>query len=120
MIHGWMPSYLPWGTAVYWSSLTVLDPTAAALLFVRPRTGVVLTAMIIVSDVIHNLWFMASHPHGGSFEADMMSSPFMISQIAFLVFVAATARLAWRSSASGVEPSATLPTPSPSLEREGN
>ena len=79
-----------------------------------------MTAAIILSDVAHNLWFMASHALRGSLAADVIASPFMISQIGFLVFVAATARLAWRSSAWGVDPSATLPTPSPSLEREGN
>jgi hypothetical protein len=76
--------------------LTFLDPLAAVLLFVRPRWGIALTVAIIVSDVAHNLWFMSAHPLSKSFVADVASSGFMLSQIAFLLFVAATAPLAWR------------------------
>ena len=45
-------AHLP--TRIYWTSHTVLDPLAALLLFVRPRVGLILTALIIVSDVLHN------------------------------------------------------------------
>jgi hypothetical protein len=96
--HGWFPPLVPAGTALYWSSLMFLDPLAAALLFVRPRAGIGLTVAIIVSDVAHNLWFMAAHPLRDSLLADVTSSAFMMSQIAFLLFVAATAPLAWNAS----------------------
>ena len=92
---GWLPNELPAATAIYWSSLTFLDPLAAVLLFIRPRAGVILTGAIIVSDVAHNLWFRAAHPMSGSLYRDVVRSPFMLSQIAFLLFVAATARIAW-------------------------
>ena len=95
---GWFPAQLPPATALYWSSLTFLDPLAAVLLFVRPRVGIALTAAIIVSNVGHNLWFVAAHPLRGSLLEDVTASPFMISQIAFLLFVAATAPIAWRNS----------------------
>lgn len=98
LTRGWFPAQLPPATAFYWSSLTFLDPLAAALLFLRPRTGIALTVLIIVSDVAHNLWFMAAHPLRRSFIEDVTSSGFMISQIAFLLFVAATARMAWQDS----------------------
>lgn len=93
---GWLPEQLPLATALYWDSLTFLDPLAAVLLFVRPRLGIALTVAIIVSDVAHNLWLMAAYPLSGSFIADVTSSGFMLSQIAFFLFVAATAPLAWR------------------------
>jgi hypothetical protein len=93
---GWFPEHSPATTALYWSSLTFLDPLAAVLLFVRPRMGVALTIMIIVSDVAHNLWFIAAHPLGGSFVEEVTSSFFMMSQIAFLVFVAFTAPMVWK------------------------
>jgi hypothetical protein len=93
---GWLPGELPRATALYWSSLTFLDPLAAMLLFLRPRAGIALTVAIIVSDVSHNLWFMADHPVRGSFVDDVTSSGFMMSQIAFLLFVAATALVAWQ------------------------
>jgi hypothetical protein len=85
-------------TALYWSSLTFLDPLAAALLFLWPRIGIGLTVLIIVSDVAHNLWFIAAHPLHGSFFKDVTSSAFMMSQTAFLLFVAGTAYFAWQES----------------------
>jgi Kef-type K+ transport system membrane component KefB len=94
LARGWLPESLPIATALYWSSLTFFDPLAAILLLVRPRTGIALTALIIVSDITHNLWFTASH-RGGSFIGNVTSNILMIGQIAFLIFVAATARLAW-------------------------
>jgi len=98
LAHGWLPHQLPLPTAVYWASLTLLDPLAALLLFVRPKMGVALTVAIIVSDVAHNLWFIAAHPLSGSFYRDVTSNGFILSQIAFLLFVAASAPLAWRAS----------------------
>ena len=96
--HGWIPEHLPPATALYWSSLTFIDPLAAVLLFVRPRIGIALTVAIIVSNVAHNLGFLAAHPLHGSLLDEVTSSPFMMSQIAFLLFVAATAPVAWRGS----------------------
>jgi hypothetical protein len=93
---GWFPEHLPPATAVYWSSLTFIDPLALLLLFMRPRVGIALTVAIIVSNVAHNLWFVAAHPLRGSLFEDVISSPFLISQIAFLLFVALTASIAWR------------------------
>ena len=98
LTHGWFPPQLPQATALYWSSLTFVDPLAALLLFVRPRMGIALTALIIVSDVAHNLWFITNHPLGRSFVQGVASSAFMMSQIAFLLFVAATAPVAWREA----------------------
>lgn len=104
LAHGWLPDHLPRVTALFWSSLTILDPLAVILLFLRPRIGIALTALIIISDVAHNLLFMADHPVRGSLLEDVTSSAVMISQIAFLLFVAITAPVAWRGDRS-----ATLP-----------
>jgi hypothetical protein len=98
--HGLLPDFLPWGSAVYWSSLTLLDPLAALLLFLRPRLGIVLTAAIIVTDVAHNLWFVAHFASAQSLGAAIRGNPFLLSQIAFLLLVAATARIAWREAAA--------------------
>lgn len=103
LTHGWFPPQLPQATALYWSSLTFVDPLAAVLLFVRPRMGVALTTLIIVSDVGHNLWFIAAHPLGRSFVQGVASNAFMMSQIAFLLFVAATVPVAWREVRRGSE-----------------
>lgn len=37
-------------SAVYWSSLTILDPVVAALLFVRPKTGILGAIVLIRLD----------------------------------------------------------------------
>ena len=98
LAHGWLREGLPAATTLYWGSLTFLDPLAVVLLFLRPRLGIALTGAIIASNVAHNLWFMASHPLRGSLVEDVTSSAFMISQIAFLLFVAVTAPIAWRET----------------------
>ena len=41
-------------SAVYWSSLTVLDPLVALLLFIRPTIAIARTILLIVTNVIHN------------------------------------------------------------------
>jgi hypothetical protein len=104
IIHGSLPERVPQATALYWDSLTLLDPLAAVLLFLRPRIGIALTVAIIVSDVGHNLTFLAAHPLRGSFVKEVTSSPFMMSQIAFLLFVAATAPGAWRQTRQPAAP----------------
>ena len=93
--HGWLPASAPFGTAVYWSSLTFFDPLAAILLLVRPRMGIAATVAIIVTDVIHNLWFAATYSGGHPLLDTIMTNPFLLSQIGFLLFVALTARMAW-------------------------
>lgn len=82
-------------SAVYWSSLTILDPLAAALLFARPKLGIVSTVALIVTNVIHNLAVSAHYAPAGEF-LTRASNPFVLSQIAFMIFVGATVRTAWR------------------------
>jgi hypothetical protein len=55
--HGvfWDYGGMPKASAVFWTALTVIDPAAAVLLFLRPNAGIATTAAIIVVDVIHNL-----------------------------------------------------------------
>ena len=95
--HGlwWDYGGVGWPSAAYWTSLTFLDPLAALLLFVRPKAGVALTAAIIASNVVHNLAIVAHRARAGEILNDVASSPFVLSQIAFLLFVLATAGTAW-------------------------
>jgi hypothetical protein len=88
-----------WGSAAYWSSLTILDPIAAALLFVRPKAGIISTIGIIVTNVVHNLTLTAQYAPHGEFLTRVASNPFTVSQIGFMLFVGATAHIAW----NGVE-----------------
>jgi hypothetical protein len=85
-------------SAIYWTSLTILDPLAAALLFARPRLGIATAIALIVTNVVHNLGVTAHYAPAGDF-LTRASNPFMLSQIAFMLFVAATARIAWKGAA---------------------
>ena len=85
-------------TRIYWTSLTLIDPLAALLLFVRPHVGLVLTAFIIISDVLHNT--LVGVP---SWDVKYLS------QVAFLLFVASTIRLAWKGVSWKPQRTATLP-----------
>ena len=96
---GWDYGGAPLFTRAYWTSLTLLDPMAALLLFVRPRAGLVLTAAIIASDVLHNTLV-------GVLRWDVR----YLSQVAFSLFVACTVRLAWKGTRPPPQPTATLPT----------
>jgi hypothetical protein len=82
------------GSAIYWSSLTIIDPTVAVLLFIRPKPGVCCTIVLIVTNVAHNLYVTASRATTGEFIA-YAANPFVLSQIAFMAFVLASARIAW-------------------------
>ncbi len=90
--HGVMWDYggVPLVSRVYWTSLTVLDPLAAALLFLKPRAGLALTVAIIASDVLHNTWFMLRS------SAPEWQNWMYVLQVLFLLFVLATVRRAWR------------------------
>jgi hypothetical protein len=80
---------------LYWTVLTILDPLAAVLLFVKPRAGIWLTVAIIVSDVIHNTYYVAAN--------DQWLAPFYLAQVGFLVIVLGLAPLAARAAPSRVK-----------------
>jgi hypothetical protein len=100
--HGlfWDYGGVAWASAAYWSSLTILDPIAAALLFVRPKVGILSTIALIVTNVIHNLAVTAQYAPEGEF-LSRASNPLIVSQIGFMLFVGATARIAWKGIESG-------------------
>jgi hypothetical protein len=94
--HGlsWNYGGLPLIVCTFWTALTFLDPIAISLLLVKPRAGVALTAAIIVADVVVNGWVAANYVlDAGAFAA----------QVVFLVFVAATVRIAWGRRRSGLD-----------------
>jgi hypothetical protein len=85
-------------TRIYWTSLTVLDPLAAALLFLKPRAGLLLTLAIIGSDVAHNTWLMHRSP------APNWLNWMYVLQVLFLVFVLLTISHAWRTTSAIKDP----------------
>jgi hypothetical protein len=95
--HGvfWTYGGQPWLSAAFWTALTVLDPLAAVLLFLRPNAGVLATLAIMLADVPHNLWSIARET--APFWRGIASHPAVLEQIAFLLFVLATARFACKT-----------------------
>lgn len=91
--HGLFYDYggVPIFTRVFWTSLTVLDPLAAVLLFVKPQAGLILTLVIIVSDVLHNTWLMNRSTTAN------WSNWMYVLQVVFLIFVLLTISRAWEA-----------------------
>lgn len=95
--HGLLWDYggVAWPSAAYWTSLTILDPLVAALLFLRPKIGIPATILLIVTNVIHNLAMSAHDAPPGEF-LTRATNFYLLSQIGFMLFVLATARIAWK------------------------
>lgn len=82
----------PLASRIYWGTLTALDPLAAILLFTRPRAGLGLTAAIILSDVLHNTYYVAANAQ--------WTASFYLAQLAFLALVFALSPVALRGLSS--------------------
>lgn len=82
-----------WVSRVFWGMLTIFDPLAALLLFIKPRVGIALTALIIITDVVHNTFYVALN--------QQWLESFYLSQLAFLLTVLLLAPVAWRRTARG-------------------
>lgn len=91
---GWDYGGVGAGSALYWSSLTLIDPLVAALLFLRPKAGIIVAVILITTNVIHNV--MVRHIPANEILTYVQSSPNIIAQIAFMLFVIATAQMAWK------------------------
>jgi len=90
--HGWAWDYgggAPF-VAAFWTALTLLDPLAIVLLWLRPRAGLALTTAIIVSDVLINAGV------GLRYGFDWL---FFGAQALFMLIVLATVGHAWRGLA---------------------
>lgn len=86
--HGlwWDYGGIPLFYQIFWTSLTFIDPLAVLLLLVQPRAGLVLTATIIVVDVLVNA--SATVVIGPDWQS-------LGAQMLFLAFVLATIGRAW-------------------------
>jgi hypothetical protein len=81
-------SDFPLGVRLFWVSLTFLDPTTAALIIFRRRSGIVLGIALIVADIAVN-WTVFVMVGGLSLFG-------VISQSLFAVLILVTARPLWR------------------------
>jgi hypothetical protein len=91
----WRAGYLPLPRQpfvfnLYWTSLTLFDPLAAVLLVLRPRAGLVMSAIIMLSDIAINAY--AFRPSG----ALSMEWPFWL-QVTFASFLLVASPYCWRS-----------------------
>ena len=93
--HGFNWDYggVPKASAAFWTALAFLDPAIVALLFIRPKTGVVATIAIMIFDVIQNVWIQAHY--FAPLLLALADSPQVIEQIVFMIFVVITAPFAW-------------------------
>ena len=82
---GWDYGGLPVLVTSFWTALTLIDPLAIVLLFMRPKAGVILTLAIIVVDVTINSWV------AWRYGIDLAA---FLAQAGFLVFVLCTWRMA--------------------------
>ena len=96
-------------SAIYWSSLTILDPAVAALLFARPNTGVISTIILITTNVVHNLMTLARLAPPGEFMSTA-GDPFVVCQIGFVLFVLISAHIAWRPGGDSVRKASRSPS----------
>ncbi len=79
-------------TTIFWNSLTFLDPLAAMLLLASPKKGVLVTAAIIIVDVLHNAFVTNSFlPFSQTTLHDwFFQNQFLILQCIFGIFVLTT------------------------------
>jgi hypothetical protein len=75
--------------------LKFFDSLAVLLLLTRPRAGLVLTTLIIVSDVLINACV------GFTYGIDL---PSFLAQFVFMLFVLGTVRCAWNGGESVTTP----------------
>jgi hypothetical protein len=55
--HGWLPYHsAPLPLNCYWTALVILDLAAAVLLLTRPRSGLVMSLLVMSSDVAVNVF----------------------------------------------------------------
>jgi hypothetical protein len=91
---GWFPyAYAPPAVNVFWTTLVAWDTLTAGLLLWRPRVGVVLALLLMVTDVAVN-----SFVRFGQGFVDWYGGAPLQLQTLFLGFVAGAAPLVWLSA----------------------
>ncbi len=92
--NGFIPNFnKPLWVKIYWTSLTFADPLAILLLLMSVKKGLILYAIIIISDVIINLYFTIV-------DAGFIGiiNIFMLGQLFFLFFLMIT----WNKIQKGI------------------
>lgn len=89
--------HAPLPTMIFWDALTFLDPIAAFLLLFRPKTGLILTLIIIVTDVVHNNFFYYEELYTTGIPIDDWVAKYwmILGQLLFALFALFTFRICW-------------------------
>jgi hypothetical protein len=88
-----LASDTPYGSTLFWDSLAFLDLLAALLLIFRPKTGIILTLVIILIDVLHNnIYFLMTDPQILNRGLIVWAIKYwmLVAQLLFMIFVCTT------------------------------
>lgn len=77
----------PPGARLFWTALTVLDPTVVVLLLLRMRAGIVIGVMVILADIAVN-WTVFALVGGLSLFG-------VVSQSLLAIFIVSTMGILW-------------------------
>lgn len=90
-------TYVPLPINIYWTALTFLDPAAVVLLILFPFAGMVLSVVIMATDIIINTSVtLYDYSRLGILSLDRLPL-----QIAFALFLFLTTPIAWRRIRTG-------------------
>ena len=84
--------YVPLAINIYWTTLTVLDPLAIILLLFLPFLGMVLSVLIMITDLAVNISVALYY----YLQTGTFADGRLFLQIAFGLFVFITVPLAWK------------------------
>jgi hypothetical protein len=91
---GWLGyDYVPLPINLYWTLLTFFDPLAILLLLSFPFAGILLSVLIMASDIAINIGVTVYF----YYQTGMLTLDRLPLQIAFGIFVFLTSSMAWKT-----------------------
>ncbi len=87
--NGFLAQKAPFAFNLYWDSLTLFDPLTVLLLWTKPRLGVGLAVLIMLTDIAINAYSYASGYFGPPVPG--MITTWLFTQSLFAMFVFVTA-----------------------------
>jgi hypothetical protein len=91
---GWLGyDYVPLPINLYWTLLTFFDPLAILLLLSFPFAGILLSVLIMASDIAINIGVTVYF----YYQTGMLTPDRLPLQIAFGIFVFLTSPIAWKT-----------------------
>jgi len=90
---GWLGyDFVPFPINLYWTLLTFFDPLAILLLLLSPLAGIILSVLIMASDIAINTGVTVYF----YYQTGMLTFDRLPLQIAFGIFVFLTSPMAWK------------------------